>query len=748
MQKFVSTTIRSTALLFPDLIGGWEGPAQFVADFIAYEKLTDAVELPPRLMSPDALLYKRKGNSFEMATLLCSLLNGSAFQAMVVSGYATREVCDHYMERVNCPFVPSCAEDDAEEYADDQENAQTAQPLKRNRYELRDPIDMRSKFEIEMAEREEREHQREHERQRAEEQCERERMEQLEPDEYRGWRVHAWVVVIPKSKTGIHDDAVFFIEPSTGRRMETNDPAYLGIESVWNEFNYHVNLQEPLADIAAMEFDFYNGDRWLTLLVEELSATRIEAPANDNEAAFTEVHKHLDMPLSWVSKLHVTNTAYEEKFPGGHKSIRYKRIIYDRFQNYYNTDGLMKRLTIYKTLDYEDEVMQWQWYENRCDLLHLIRIDFATKITRQYFEKGRPDNLKRCRCPDDLQQPIVYYFYWASRIDALRRLEIHSTYICEYFGQRDDKLFSREYRLAETVDNEARRNLLRVREKFHRNTAKDAKYDIAMRTFDFATSFIHMQFHYGQDEITPTIRIFKRPPDPEYGREIVYNDEDAETHRYNKPEHLTKVEQYLLLLQQLRAENNCKADYWQRCYFIKTIEQTRVDEMSTPTLKFSIFDALRNSAARSLRLSRQEQLERRREMALRADPDFLAPYLVRYSKSKLNVAQSLEMKAACLEDLRSEYVHMLNELQLAYEEQAAEEESLGRFLNKYQKQFDDFEHETLVKHGERLESSKRVLQHRMETVAGEFQEKMDRVHSAIMNDARLTFGGSDEVEEY
>lgn len=43
VKKFVSTTIRPSTFLYPELIGNWRGPAQFVADFITFEPLEDPV---------------------------------------------------------------------------------------------------------------------------------------------------------------------------------------------------------------------------------------------------------------------------------------------------------------------------------------------------------------------------------------------------------------------------------------------------------------------------------------------------------------------------------------------------------------------------------------------------------------------------------------------------------------------------------------------------------------------------------
>lgn len=45
IQKFVSTTLRPTVLLYPELIDSWQSSAQFVADFIVYEPLENPIEL-------------------------------------------------------------------------------------------------------------------------------------------------------------------------------------------------------------------------------------------------------------------------------------------------------------------------------------------------------------------------------------------------------------------------------------------------------------------------------------------------------------------------------------------------------------------------------------------------------------------------------------------------------------------------------------------------------------------------------
>jgi hypothetical protein len=52
--------------------------------------------------------------------------------------------------------------------------------------------------------------------------------------------VHFWVLVLP----GTRDVATgFFIEPSTGNRVDFGSPYYYEVVSVWNQENYWVNME-------------------------------------------------------------------------------------------------------------------------------------------------------------------------------------------------------------------------------------------------------------------------------------------------------------------------------------------------------------------------------------------------------------------------------------------------------------------------------------------------------------------------
>lgn len=60
---------------------------------------------PRRMFAPATVLKRQKGNVFECATILCSLLVGVGYDAYVVSGYATREACMADETREDCPLL-------------------------------------------------------------------------------------------------------------------------------------------------------------------------------------------------------------------------------------------------------------------------------------------------------------------------------------------------------------------------------------------------------------------------------------------------------------------------------------------------------------------------------------------------------------------------------------------------------------------------------------------------------------------
>lgn len=172
------------------------------------------------------------------------------------------------------------------------------------------------------------------------------------------------------------------------------------------------------------------------------------------------------MPISWVEKLHIGLPDFMERYPNARKTVNYKHAIYDKYSHYENKDGLSTRLTIYDTLNYEKALLRWEWYENREDLLKMIKINFTTKQIEENFVKGREDSLScnsfliiylllflklffvlvYSRNTEALNERI-FKFYDKPRFDALKELKVHPMYIQESYAKRDDLLYFREFHI-------------------------------------------------------------------------------------------------------------------------------------------------------------------------------------------------------------------------------------------------------------------------------------------------------------
>lgn len=126
----------------------------------------------------------------------------------------------------------------------------------KNKYSLHDPVDLRSRFLLDVEAEKLKKAQDKTQQELQEHLQELSILEKLPDDEHRGNRRHAWVVILsnvdwaakkcagPDHKFDDINSPVqpFFIEPSTGTHFTTNDSNYFSIENVWNENNYYVSI--------------------------------------------------------------------------------------------------------------------------------------------------------------------------------------------------------------------------------------------------------------------------------------------------------------------------------------------------------------------------------------------------------------------------------------------------------------------------------------------------------------------------
>ncbi|CAG9128322.1 unnamed protein product [Plutella xylostella] len=185
---------------------------------------------PDRITSPYTTIVRRSGNPFELAHVCVSWLVGAGYDACVAVGAAKRDTCMGIRYRTECPDVP----DETEKITE------APPPEEEPRYRLQPLPDLSSKYVQAMEEKELKKKKDEQDRVDEERRKKIEELESPPPDAIDGWRIHAWVIILPGAM-GV--EVPFFIEPQEGNRYEVSDPRYQRVDCIYNHENYYVNLQ-------------------------------------------------------------------------------------------------------------------------------------------------------------------------------------------------------------------------------------------------------------------------------------------------------------------------------------------------------------------------------------------------------------------------------------------------------------------------------------------------------------------------
>lgn len=281
VRKFVGATLRPTLIPVPELYDLYECAA-FFAGYILYEPLDPPMEPPRYLFSPQQVIENNRGDSFDMAHVLCSFLLGAGYDAYVVHGYAPKYIGLKDQSLTRCPIIseknnfvsagassggsneskaldsePGVGDvDGAEQFTATVGEAQSTEEnyvppdnsVKSSRFILQQQelkrLQAIDKFALWLGD--------EDTKNDDEELLAKER-EALNGNMSREDYVHCWVLV----KAGRRDVLEnIFVEPSTGRVYRPQRSPYYAIEAVWNNTNFHVNgdLDRRIAD---MDFNFY-----------------------------------------------------------------------------------------------------------------------------------------------------------------------------------------------------------------------------------------------------------------------------------------------------------------------------------------------------------------------------------------------------------------------------------------------------------------------------------------------------------
>lgn len=394
-----------------------------------------------------------------MSNFLCSLLRGYGFDAYVVNGYAPKWVVDGDLTKVKCPFLEDSEEKDvdaaateeeqvddpAPSYADNDssndgeespvEGGEVAPAAPKKKYQVYEPRELESRFLRKQRELEQ--------KTEVKEEGNEEAGKEGSKDSLDGYRVHCWVLV----NAGRREvEAPLFVEATTGAVYTLENAPYQGVESLWNEKNYWVNLQK--GDSGTLSFDLTDNQSWEYILHEEM-IENLDAPDGEIAAPPEEENEDdhdkevLDAPLCWYAPIVIDRDTFSSRYPGGMREMKYHRCLVEKFTPFHSGGhGLTQRVTIYEDDEYASPIEIRSTYTSRVD--NLIR-------STHYVKESRIHDEYQPGCESGLKDAIIvknekryFEFYEASRPDCLvKREEVVGVKVIETYKNRDDRLIYR-----------------------------------------------------------------------------------------------------------------------------------------------------------------------------------------------------------------------------------------------------------------------------------------------------------------
>ncbi|XP_063266534.1 dynein regulatory complex subunit 7 isoform X3 [Prinia subflava] len=565
VQKFVSTTVRPTLLPYPDMYY-WSGCASFVCDYLIMEPLKCPITPPSSLYSPTTILKYQRGNCFDFAVLLCSLLIGAGYDAYCVHGYATLEMCSLDQTQELCPRLRKPPEVPEEEDP--------------NKYRIKYPLEPQSKFELQQKAKEK------GTESAQEEETEEEVVMEVEKpkrDPLHGLRVHAWVLVL-SGKRKVPE--TFFINPFTGNPHSTTDECFLGIESIWNHRNYWVNMQ-----------DCRRGCK------------------QEKE----EIDMSFEMPLSWVARIKVSCREYENPFSQGKKVILYDKAKLEKWAAYANADGLVERLTVYADSDCTEELEVKEWFKHREDLLYMREVNKQTQLITDHFRPGHPLLLKAHSYTSlEPETGHTVEFYHTARVDGLWKRFENATEMTEYFVGREDFLHMRHTEFGEREKKMEKaggtaeansRPIVQIKEYFHRNPEKPADEDIEERIFMVIDDIIQLTYHLELDDTIASQVVFCRVIGREKKEDEIFlsRENTVKYQPWSSEKHKNMLHLYNLLWQLRAEQKDLKQQVRDSEAEMLNILMVREDEEANIKLSVSIYSTAKREQEHEATVPEEEQ---------------------------------------------------------------------------------------------------------------------------------------------
>ena len=380
-----------------------------------------------------------------------------------------------------------------------------------------------------------------------------------------------------------------------------------------------------------------------------------------------------DMPPSWVPKLTILPEQFDTRCPKGHKLVQYKECTHEVFAKFGECsrwDGMVERVILFDDPQCQSIKQCVEFFARRKDRLKK-RLSLPKEETvLEYFDPGASFGLKETKTVKGEER--VMHFYHTARLDGLvERKEALGSKITETFQDRDDRLVYRSVsytRKSETsddalesqpsdsrtsgIDTDATEDVLPIRkatQKFGRNADVPAARDVVKRTFFVSSSRIRVDFHYGDDSITASSRLYSRDGPPQI----------TEVDPLEPPaQESVLMEEYQVLV---LAEKECVQSVRDMEREVKEILGTRQREEQHILLLVPYYDVVRNA---------KEESDEEKEQEQQVEHDYLSAFLPQSSRIMSEV-EAKSVRERCLQALKDRLIERANTIQSRHDEETA-----------------------------------------------------------------------------
>ena len=779
IQKFICTTVRPTQLNHTDLYD-LDGCSQFVANFIKYETLKDRTRFPQCIPSSQTIIKWQSGDCFDLSILLTSLLIGAGYDAYCVCGYAPEWVTENNQTRTVCPYLhrkQTVAIVGKDKIGKEKKGNTTDSP----KYVVKKSKNLQSNYEKEMKAKKAIDFEKGESPEKKKPHSEQVSPYSSKSKHLHCWvlvmapqrDIASHVFVEPSTGT------VYKVAESPYQGVEfiwNNDNFWANMQltetgmpipvapmtfDLQNEKQWESMLNQEVGtddqeESNAVDNTYSTGPTPRTVTSQPtpsgLSSARFgssDAPSaapkeqkdGESEDALTSSKFNIDMPKSWCASIQIPQDIFDLRCPKGSKERRYYKCIHEVFAMFGDTarwDGMIERLIIFQDEEYEKIEETREYFTRRKDKLRQRVTLSLEQTTIELFDEGSSFGLKKLVTKKDEYR--LFEFHHGARLDGLlKREEVINKKISEFFKERDDHLIYRsvtyddadleEFEDADIAilnldpEKQAEKNetsslpFLKMTEKFSRRSDIPAGEDVYKRTYFVAADQIRLNFHFGEDRITASSRL--------YTKEGLTHITEVDTLK-EKPTGSALLEEYQRLL---LSERECSQAIRDVEREIRSILDSRMKEEQNIILTVPYYDVTR--------IKKEESDEEKQEEE-QVEHDFLSAFL----PSTINIrhltrTECFAVRDKCLKALKDRLIERANIIQARHDEETA---ALAKRQANFQRDRDQMSQEEEEEYEKACEESMfriHILEQRLKKHEEQALQKYYELDSKLRNDPRL-----------